>query len=385
MIPPDDLSALARKPFSDAVKRFHDLIDNRDGLAFLVGAGCSKCAGLPLTREITDMILDGCDLDPRSKEIFIAVKCKFKGAGDAHIEHFISEIVDLLAITERRVELLVPEKDAAVELNGKSYRAEDLSRAVEQIKHSIAHNIEKKANVETHRAFVASIHQPIRAGRTPPSRPVDYLVLNYDTIIEDALALEQIQYADGIDGGATGWWNPETFNKEGLLARVIKLHGSIDWRQFQSESLPRRIGTSVNLEGGADLPVLIWPSSTKYREAQLDPFAQLLDRARKAIRAESEQQGLLVICGYSFGDTHVNLEIDKALRESSGNLTVAAFTDKDKPTGWLKKWHEDNAVNDQVLVFAKRGFFHKDSKEESNTELPWWKFENITRVLKGEV
>ena len=31
-----------------------------------------------------------------------------------------------------------------------------------------------------------------------------YLVLNYDTIIEDALGLGNIPYADGLSGGASG-------------------------------------------------------------------------------------------------------------------------------------------------------------------------------------
>ena len=51
---------------------------------------------------------------------------------------------------------------------------------------------------------------------------MDYLVLNYDTVLEDALALERVPFSDGLDGGVTGWWNPETFDRGGLAARVLQ-------------------------------------------------------------------------------------------------------------------------------------------------------------------
>jgi hypothetical protein len=36
------------------------------------------------------------------------------------------------------------------------------------------------------------------------------------------------------------------------------------------------------------------------------------------------------------------------------------------------------------LIYGKRGFWHGDTIEASATDLPWWKFENITRLLGGE-
>ena len=213
---------------------------------------------------------------------------------------------------------------------------------------------------------------------------MDYLVLNYDTIIEDSLAMARIPFADGLSGGATAWWDTNAFDADGVSARVIKLHGSINWNQLPDDPLPKRIGPSIELVGQEDIPLLIWPSSTKYQEAQLDPFAQLLNRARIALRPKSGSQRLLVICGYSFGDRHVNLEIDRSLHESGGNLTIAAFTDRDEPTGLLKDWREDASVRDQVLVFAKLGFFHGDEEVTSTEDLAWWKFENLTRILNGD-
>ena len=95
-------------------------------------------------------------------------------------------------------------------------------------------------------------------------------------------------------------------------------------------------------------------------------------------------QRVLVICGYRYGDTHINNEVDRALHESAGDLTVVAFTSENEPHGKLKAWTEDEMVRDQVLVFANRGFFHGNTEDESTEDLLWWKFENITRLLGGE-
>ena len=379
----DHLPPIFKKPFSNAVLQLRELINGCDGLVFLIGAGCSKCAGLPLTKELTASVLAHSGIDCVSKQILTDVRNVFVEATDAHIEDYLSEIVDLLAITERRAERGVQENSIAV--GNAKYTAEQLRIASDAIKRAIASVLEGKVKITTHQEFVSSVHRPVRVGRPSPARVVDYLVLNYDTIIEDSLALGRIPYADGLSGGTTGWWDPATFDAKGLSARVIKLHGSINWLQLPDNPLPRRIGPRIELADQDDIPLLIWPSSKKYQEALLDPFAQLLDRARLSMRPSPGSQHLLVICGYSFGDAHINQEIDKALRLSERNLTVVAFTGNDGPTGLLKDWHEAGLVKDQVLIYAKGGFFHGNTNDTSGDELAWWKFEDFTKILKGSI
>ena len=383
MINIDELSAITAEPFTGAMSKFRELLLSSDGRAFLLGAGCSKCAGLPLTMELTDKVLDSASLDCTSKNILAGVKDIFAESCDSHIEDYLSEIVDLNAITDRRARKGVSKN--TIDVGGNQYTGAQLEKASREIKRAIASAIEGQVNISTHQAFVASVHRPIREGRPQPVEPVDYLILNYDTIIEDALAVENIKYADGFNGGASAWWDLDTFEAPGLSARVIKIHGSIDWRQASAEQAPMRFGPSVKMSDGVDQPVLIWPSSTKYREAQLDPFAQLLDLARQALRPKSVSQFLLVVCGYSFGDSHINVEIDKALKESRGKLTIIAFTDSNEPTGLLQEWNNNDEIRENVLIFANRGFFHGEERLTSKIDLLWWKFENLTRILKGEV
>ncbi len=377
---PDDLSSLKAKPFNDAVDKLEELM-TQSGRAFLLGAGCSKCAGLPLTEQLTCDALASTALDASSKEILTAIQANFAGASYPNIEDFLSELVDILAIADRRTARSATKQE--IELGGKAYSAKSLHDAAEQIKRAIAKVIDRDVSIETHWKFVKAVHRPVRPGKGVGNQRVDYLVLNYDTLIEDALALEKVCFADGIDGGVTGWWNADTFSDDSLSARVLKLHGSINWCQFPDETLPRRVPKSISGTAVRDQRIVIWPASTKYRETQLDPYAQLASLAREVLRPKGGSQRVLAICGYKFGDSHINLELDRALRESR-DLTLVVFWSDEVLDATLKAWHDDNAVREQVLIYGKRGFWHGDAVDASPTDLPWWKFENITRLLGGE-
>lgn len=377
----DDLSALKETPFAQAVVKFEELLA-QSGRAFLIGAGCSKCAGLPLTAALTSEALNSAALDATTKILLAAVRDLFAGAADANIEDYLSELIDLRAIAERRTSQGATQRDVTVQ--GVTYNEATLQTAIDQIKNGIAGIIEKPVSIETHQGFVRAVHRPQRPGKSPSGQTVDYLVLNYDTVLEDALALERVPFADGLEGGVTGWWSPQTFDRAGLAARVFKLHGSINWCELPGSPLPRRVGDQLQIAGGTERRVLIWPASTKYREAQLDPYAHLAERARRVLRPSGGSQCVLIVCGYRFSDAHINLELDRALRESGGNLTIVVFTSDNRPSGQVAQWYGDAALTEQVLVFANRGFFHGAQSAPATTDLLWWKFENITRLLGGE-
>ena len=152
MTNPNGLIAVSSETFSRAVSQLDDLVSSCDALTFLIGAGCSKCAGLPLTRELTDMVLESEELDCSSKNILVAVRDNFLDANGAHIEDYLSEIVDLLAITDRRAERGVAQN--AVVLCETEYNATQLRDASNQIKRAIAKSIRRKACIDIHRDFV---------------------------------------------------------------------------------------------------------------------------------------------------------------------------------------------------------------------------------------
>ena len=377
----DDLSVLTSPPFAEAVDQLEKLL-SQSKRAFLLGAGCSYCAGLPLMGDMTREVLSNPKVKDETKALLNALVTQFAGAPSATIEDYMSEIVDLLSIAERRKDRSA--SDCTVQIGGAPYTAEQLANALDDIKAAVAECITgKNITISAHQQFIRAVHGTLQSGKQVEGRSVDYFILNYDTLIEDALALERQPLTDGFCGGATGWWDPKCFCGDNIAARVFKVHGSIDWCVWEGEVLPRRLRPCLGTHAPSQ-HVLIWPAATKYRETQRDPYAQILEYMRKALRPGPSSEVVLTICGYSFGDSHINLEVDRALRESEQRLTVVAFTNDESPTGHLCKWLSDPAVQDQVRVHARRGFFHGKDAVTSAADLPWWKFEAMVRLLGGE-
>lgn len=381
---PSDLSFLKQAKFADSIKKLEELM-SQNKRSFLLGAGCSSCAGLPLTSQLTAEVKNDSALSVTTKDLLQIVITKFSGSTTATIEDFMSELVDLLSIAERRQESGTT--NTKIDIDGKSYGADQLRDCLKDIKSSIARCIEsKKLDISMHREFIRAVHQTLRSGKGNGLGLVDYFVLNYDTLLEDVLAIERLSYSDGFAGGPTAWWDDSVFTQNGIQARVFKIHGSIDWVQLEEDPLPRRIRASGEKFSGISPKdkVIIWPASTKYQESQKDPFAQILANMRNILRPVVHSETVLAVCGYRFGDSHINIEIDRALRESEGRLTVLIFTENEHPVGQIKTWIDDNTIREQIRIYAKRGFYHGQTSIISEVDLPWWKFEVLTRILGGE-
>ncbi len=375
----DDLSVFSSPELKDIVQDMRDLL-SQTRLALLFGAGCSKVAGLPLMPELTETVLGPNGIGEDTKKLLDRVRELFSGAASATIEDYMSEIVDLLSIAERRTRRGATQSKVSV--GDQERDATELQTALDEIKSAVSSAIgDKEVNIATHQQFVRAIHGSLQAGKA--GRGVDYFILNYDTLIEDALGLERVVYCDGFTGAATGWWEPSTFRPDGKAARVFKIHGSIDWCLLKDDSLPRRIRSGIKTDSDRN-HVLIYPAATKYQETQRDPFAQMLYYMRQSLCPGEGKEMVLAICGYSFGDSHIDLEIENALHQSDGRLTVAAFIGADEPEGKLRNWLDDSAINEQIRVYANKGFFHGKKQSRNNVDLPWWKFEILARLLGGE-
>ncbi len=378
----DDLTILQVPVFKEAVSELERLL-SQSSRAFLIGAGCSKVAGLPLMVELTTEVTNAASLGVVAKSILDEVTNNLSGSTGPTIEDFLSDIVDYLALAKRR-EL----KEATlrtVPIGSKMFDAKQLSESLEEIKKTIAAILDQQSrDLTVHRAFVKAIHSTLKTGKAAGPLSVDYFVLNYDTLLEDSLALELVPCTDGFSGGAVAWWNPRLFQDAELEARIIKLHGSVDWCALDGEELPRRIRGVIGLPGTCCEHLMIWPASTKHRETQRDPFAQMMQVFRDSLRPPPGYQKVLTCMGYSFGDSHINIEIEKALKDSGGQLTLVVFTEDEHPQGQLLAWLGDVSICDQIRVHSRREFRHGAKLNIAKDDLPWWKFENITRILGSE-
>ncbi len=376
----DDLSMFSNEELKSIVQDMRELL-SQSHLGILLGAGASVCAGHPLMLDLTKTVLAHSGLSKSTVRVLEQMSALYSNTDNVTIEDYMSEIVDYLSIADRRNRYDAKEANIILQ-DDQLASASELENSLTEIKQVITQIItEREVNITTHRHFVKVIHGSLQAGKS--KRSVDYFILNYDTLIEDALGLERVAYCDGFVGASTGWWEPSLFESDGIATRIFKLHGSIDWCMLEGDFSPRRVRPNLIIDSTAK-NVLIYPAATKYLEAQRDPFAQLLGHMRNSISPEGNKLTVLMINGYSFRDPHIDQEVENALYKSEGRLTVAAFIGEDEPSERLQKWLSDPIISEQIRIYANKGYYHGSKCYQFEKDIPWWKFEVLARILGGE-
>jgi hypothetical protein len=150
----------------------------------------------------------------------------------------------------------------------------------------------------------------------PRDKPVEIFTTNYDLLLEQALEEQRVPYFDGFVGSDSAFLDLESMVDDDLparWARLWKIHGSINWWMTAKKKIRR----SRDAIAGEQL--LIYPSHLKYDESRQMPYFAMLDRLREFLRSD---QCLLLTCGYSFGDEHINAYIGQGL---SANPNAACF------------------------------------------------------------
>jgi len=150
----------------------------------------------------------------------------------------------------------------------------------------------------------------------PRDKPVEIFTTNYDLLLEQALEEQRVPYFDGFVGSDSAFLDLESMIDDDLparWARLWKIHGSINWWMTAKKKIRR----SRDPIAGEQL--LIYPSHLKYDESRQMPYFAMLDRLREFLRSD---QCLLLTCGYSFGDEHINAYLGQGL---SANPNAACF------------------------------------------------------------
>lgn len=207
------------------------------------------------------------------------------------------------------------------------------------------------------------------ASRTGNRERLNIFTTNYDRLIEVGAELAGIHLMDRFVGTIMPIFRSSRlnldihYNPPGIrgeprylegVARLTKLHGSVDWVQNGGEI--RRIGLPFGAEKiepyleapglyGADaLKLMIYPNSAKDRETAEYPYVELFrDFAASICRPNST----LVTYGYGFGDEHINRVIHDMLTIPSTHLVIISFDD---PIGRILQFYYDSARYAQMSV-----------------------------------
>lgn len=246
--------------------------------SWLFGAGISLDAGIPLMWPLTERVFTRAKNEGGPNDFNVITCIKNQLPANSHIEHILSHLGDHRAIADRS-------KDKNVAFCSNTLSVKDLDELHQKILTWIAETIrwgyrpaqpsgapeeigtlEKPiVTIEHHKKFVSALFNRNQAGIAERRKAVRLFTTNYDTLLEDALALEGFSYWDGFAGGAVAYRSHRYGDPEpdlGARAHVIKLHGSIDWhlgddvcvwRVRDGDLYPKKISR-----------VLIYPQSTKY-------------------------------------------------------------------------------------------------------------------------
>lgn len=158
----------------------------------------------------------------------------------------------------------------------------------------------------------------------PRTHPIEIFTSNYDLLMEQALETQRVPYFDGFVGSHRTFFDLASMEqdvvpareRDGLptrWARLWKVHGSINWWRTESGNIERH----TNLQDGAQQ--MIHPSHLKYDESRRMPYLAMLDRLRSFL---FRGQAVLITCGYSFSDRHLN---DVIIQGLTGNSTAICF------------------------------------------------------------
>jgi len=148
------------------------------------------------------------------------------------------------------------------------------------------------------------------------SNAVEIFTSNYDLLMEQALEAQRVPYFDGFVGSRRTFFDLPSMEQDKLparWARLWKVHGSINWWRSPIGDVERRA------TGEAGDRQMIYPSHLKYDQSRRLPYLAMLDRLKSFV---ANGQAVLITCGYSFSDQHLNEAILQGL---SGNPMAICF------------------------------------------------------------
>lgn len=160
-------------------------------------------------------------------------------------------------------------------------------------------------------------------GQAERKFPIEIFTTNYDLLFELGLEYKSIPYYDGFIGSYKPFFYPESVENFNFLpqeTKLWKIHGSLGW-QFNKEK--DRIQRLIS----DDNDILIYPSTLKYKDSKKQPYESLLDRLTSFLKNDD---AILITCGYSWGDEHINSRIISALKTDTTSHVIGLIYDKYK-------------------------------------------------------
>lgn len=184
-------------------------------------------------------------------------------------------------------------------------------------------------------------------GQAERKYPIEIFTTNYDFLFELGLENKEIPYYDGFCGSLRPFFNPESLEDFSFLAKQTKLwkiHGSLGWHFDKDTEKILRVSPD-------DDDILIYPSSLKYKDSKKQPYESLLDRLTNFLKLDDS---ILITCGYSWGDEHINSRVISALKSSTTSHVICMIFDNYSPINKESKISKIGLENSKISIYGSK-------------------------------
>lgn len=291
------------------------LAQNKKPIGFFIGAG----GPLSIKAKDTDGDGDSAPLIPGIIDLTKAIGDAFSSSPE-----FSSKWASLIklfnddGITTPNIEEILTRVRALKAVAGNGEVRGFNSNELEQLDSKICNVISELVNKELPDGQGSPYHDlAIWCRSIERDYPVNIFTTNYDLLLEQAFEESGSPYFDGFVGSKRAFFDLGAVENDNSLpsrwTRLWKIHGSINWRLGNQQTVIRSTAEDTTSN------YLIFPSHLKYDQSRKMPYLAMLDRLQNFILKKSS---IIFICGYSFGDEHINEVISRSLQS---NATAMAF------------------------------------------------------------
>lgn len=321
------------------------LVSDKKKIGFLFGAGSSlakkneKSLIVPAIGKMTTEIV----------EDISEVDVKYKTALD--------EIKEELGETNYNIETILSNLEQKFSFIGKStlntLNKDEFAKLIREIKKGV------RARVSVHKCgenmivtkdVVSELVQADFANwiaQAERKYPIEIFTTNYDFLFELGLEHKEVPYYDGFCGSLRAFFNPESVEDLSFLPKQTKLwkiHGSLGWHFDSDTEKILRVSPDDN-------DIIIYPSTLKYKDSKKQPYESLLDRLSNFLKQDDT---ILITCGYSWGDEHINSRIISALKTNTTSHVIGLIFDKFENINEESNVAKIGLENSKISIYASK-------------------------------
>lgn len=288
------------------------LVSDKKKIAFLFGAGTSfakkqdSSPSVPTIGKMTELVLSDLNADTHNGKKY---------------EVALTEIAEELKQQGQslNIETLLTNVEEKIKIIGKGKLNDLTKKEFNDIREKICGKIREIVSIHTSILGKESalIQYDFAKWICNADRKyaVEIFTTNYDYLFEIGLEANGVPYFDGFTGSYKPFFNADALEDIDYLPKQTKLwkiHGSLGLHKDNTS------GQIIRMSSDKE-DLLIYPSSLKYNDSKKQPYSTFIDRLNLFLK---QDDSVLFVCGYSFGDEHINERILSALQT---NTTAHVF------------------------------------------------------------